>query len=73
MFCSFKHANPDDKATVPGGYLSDINESSEVIYPDAVADRYMLESVVATKNYQFERVGFFAMDIDSRLEEKKVS
>ncbi|KAI6239838.1 Glutaminyl-tRNA synthetase [Aphelenchoides fujianensis] len=61
----FKHENPDDKAVVPGGFLSDVNEKTLDIFPNALCDRYLLAAVKSTANFQFERIGFFARDDDS--------
>lgn len=55
------------------GYLSDLNEHTETIYADAVADHYLVDTARSINNYQFERIGFFALDPDSKLNAKKVS
>ncbi|KAI6217651.1 Glutaminyl-tRNA synthetase [Aphelenchoides fujianensis] len=61
----FKHENPEDKAVVPGGFLTDVNEKTLDIFPNALCDRYLLAAVKSTANFQFERIGFFARDDDS--------
>ncbi|KAI6241150.1 Glutaminyl-tRNA synthetase [Aphelenchoides fujianensis] len=61
----FKHENPEDKAVVPDGFLTDVNEKTLDIFPDALCDRYLLAAVKSTANFQFERIGFFARDDDS--------
>lgn len=59
----FHHANPEDPAEVPGGFLSDCNvDSLEVCR--SYADASILASQVYDK-YQFERIGFFSVDPDS--------
>ncbi|KAK0182166.1 hypothetical protein PV327_000329 [Microctonus hyperodae] len=61
----FIHKNPEDTNEVPNGYLTDINPTSkkEVVgYIDASLNS-------ATKpftQYQFERIGFFSVDPDTR-------
>ncbi|KAI6197889.1 Glutaminyl-tRNA synthetase [Aphelenchoides besseyi] len=61
----FKHENPEDKSVVPDGFLSDINEKTLDILPSALCDRYLLDAVKSTANFQFERIGFFALDSDT--------
>lgn len=59
----FMHKNPEDINQVPNGYLSDINpDSLRVVY--AYADEHILNSPIL-KNYQFERVGYFCVDLDT--------
>jgi len=60
----FKHPNPEDPKEVPGGYLSDINEDSLTIVKRAMVDR-SVENAPVLSRFQFERVGFFAVDSDS--------
>ncbi|XP_025194608.1 probable glutamine--tRNA ligase [Melanaphis sacchari] len=59
----FMHKNPEDINLVPNGYLSDINSDSLKIV-NAYADVHILKSPVL-KNYQFERLGYFCVDLDS--------
>ncbi|KAK0088432.1 hypothetical protein PV326_004831 [Microctonus aethiopoides] len=61
----FIHKNPEDTNEVPNGYLTDINPASkkEVVgYIDA-----SLSSLTKPfTQYQFERIGFFSVDPDTR-------
>ncbi|KAH0944675.1 hypothetical protein HN011_009466 [Eciton burchellii] len=61
----FKHKNPEDINEVPNGFLSDINSSSK---KELVA--YMDDSLAKTAKvhdkFQFERIGFFSVDPDSK-------
>lgn len=59
----FMHKNPEDTNQVPNGYLTDINSNSLKIV-NAFADKHILKSPVL-KNYQFERLGYFCVDLDS--------
>jgi len=69
----FKHKNPEDPNEVPGGFLSDVNESSFVAC-NALADQSILRSgkLRVFDKYQFERQGFFSVDPDSDLKNKKL-
>ncbi|EDW84850.1 uncharacterized protein Dwil_GK14344 [Drosophila willistoni] len=60
----FKHKNPEDPNEVPGGFLSDINEQSVSIV-QAYADQAISKAKVYDK-FQFERIGFFSVDPDSK-------
>jgi len=60
----FKHPSPEDPKEVPGGYLTDINENSLTVYKDALVDTSVKGSAVYSR-YQFERIGFFAVDKES--------
>lgn len=60
----FKHKNPEDANEVPGGFLSDINENSLSVV-EALADKYLSSAKVWDK-FQFERLGFFSVDPDSK-------
>ncbi|CAK9291915.1 unnamed protein product [Gordionus sp. m RMFG-2023] len=63
----FIHKNPDNLTQVPDGFLSDINPNSVKTMPHALADK----SVKGSSNFdkfQFERVGYFSVDPDSKLE-----
>lgn len=64
----FKHPNPEDKAVVPGGFLTDINENTLTIHKNSKCDAYVKEKFGTVNNFQFERVGFFAFDSDSTKE-----
>lgn len=59
----FKHANPEDPAQVPNGFISDCADNSLEIKP-SVADKSLLCAKVFDK-FQFERMGFFSVDPDS--------
>ncbi|CAG2101533.1 unnamed protein product [Medioppia subpectinata] len=62
----FNHKNPEDPNEVPNGFISDCNRDSLTIIKEAFVDT----SVKYAKPYdkfQFERVGFFSVDPDSRL------
>ncbi|CAG2166726.1 unnamed protein product [Oppiella nova] len=62
----FNHKNPEDPNEVPNGFLSDCNRDALTIIKEAFVDT----SVKYAKPYdkfQFERVGFFSVDPDSRL------
>ncbi len=59
------HTNPDDPAEVPGGFLTDINPKSLVRHEDALVDAHGAAAAVGTV-FQFERVGYFCVDPDSR-------
>ncbi|XP_057339133.1 probable glutamine--tRNA ligase isoform X2 [Microplitis mediator] len=61
----FKHKNPEDTNEVPNGFLSDINSPSkrEVVgYIDASLDSISKPFT----QFQFERIGFFSVDPDTR-------
>ncbi|GMT24399.1 hypothetical protein PFISCL1PPCAC_15696, partial [Pristionchus fissidentatus] len=60
----FHHKNPEDATEVPGGFLSDCNENSLSILHRVYVDRY-LATVKVLDRFQFERIGFFAVDLDS--------
>lgn len=60
----FKHKNPEDVNEVPGGFLDDCNLDSMKILA-AYADASIKNAKVYDK-YQFERIGFFSVDPDSR-------
>lgn len=62
----FRHKNPEDVNEVPGGYLSDCNRDSL-----EVKEAYADASISVFETYakvQFERIGFFSVDPDSRAE-----
>jgi len=60
----FKHKNPEDPNEVPNGFLSDINENSLTVLPEALADKHISGAKVLDK-FQFERSGFFSVDPDT--------
>lgn len=60
----FKHKNPEDANEVPGGFLSDCNHDSLKIVT-AYADASVMNAKIYDK-YQFERIGYFSADPDSR-------
>ena len=62
----FKHKNPEDPNEVPNGFISDCNPNTLTIIKEAFVDA----SVKYAKPYdkfQFERVGFFSVDPDSKF------
>ncbi|CAD5228485.1 unnamed protein product [Bursaphelenchus xylophilus] len=61
----FKHRNPSDKTEVPGGFLSDIADNTLTIYHNSVIDQKVAQSVTKDTRFQFERVGYFALDPDT--------
>lgn len=63
----FKHKNPENKEEVPGGFLSDINPNTLSVLRNALIDRSAAGAKVLDR-FQFERIGFFAVDPDSTLE-----
>uniref|UniRef100_A0A673Y7E0 Glutamine--tRNA ligase n=1 Tax=Salmo trutta TaxID=8032 RepID=A0A673Y7E0_SALTR len=60
----FLHKNPEDPSEVPGGFLSDINPNSLQVIDSALVDISVSKAKVFDK-FQFERVGYFALDPDS--------
>jgi len=63
----FLHENPEDKEQVPNGWLSDVNRDSEKIISNAWVDISVKNAKVFDK-FQFERVGFFSVDPDSKTD-----
>lgn len=63
----FQHKNPEDVNEVPNGFLSDINVKSkkEVV---AYIDKNLEKIVKPFDKYQFERIGFFSVDPDTKPE-----
>ncbi|XP_046487003.1 probable glutamine--tRNA ligase [Neodiprion pinetum] len=61
----FRHKNPEDQNEVPNGYLSDINSQSkkEVV---GYVDAGILDNAKPFTQYQFERIGFFSVDPDTK-------
>ncbi|GAB1867875.1 glutamine--tRNA ligase [Camponotus japonicus] len=61
----FKHKNPEDTNEVPNGFLSDINPISkkEVV---AYMDESLSKTAKVYDKFQFERIGFFSVDPDTK-------
>ncbi|XP_012263515.2 probable glutamine--tRNA ligase [Athalia rosae] len=61
----FQHKNPEDPHEVPNGFLSDINPHSkkEVV---GYIDTGLINGAKPFAQYQFERIGFFTVDPDSK-------
>lgn len=61
----FKHKNPEDTNEVPNGFLSDINPISkkEVV---AYMDDSLFKTAKVYDKFQFERIGFFSVDPDTK-------
>ncbi|XP_071646231.1 probable glutamine--tRNA ligase [Temnothorax longispinosus] len=61
----FKHKNPEDTNEVPHGFLSDINPSSkkEIV---AYMDNSLAKTAKIYDKFQFERIGFFSVDPDTK-------
>lgn len=61
----FKHRNPEDTNEVPNGFLSDINHDSkkEVV---AYIDSSLEKVSKPLDKMQFERIGFFCVDFNSK-------
>eukprot|EP00050_Salpingoeca_kvevrii_P014165 m.33162 g.33162 ORF g.33162 m.33162 type:complete len:831 (+) comp5596_c0_seq2:33-2525(+) len=57
----FKHPNPESQ---PGGFLADVADESETIYPEALVD-CGAEGAKVADVFQFERVGYFCVDTDT--------
>ncbi|GCC20433.1 hypothetical protein chiPu_0018993 [Chiloscyllium punctatum] len=60
----FLHKCPEDPSDVPGGFLTDINPNSLMIIEDAMLD-VSVKNAKAFDKFQFERVGYFSVDLDS--------
>ncbi|CAG7815652.1 unnamed protein product, partial [Allacma fusca] len=60
----FAHKNPEDKNEVPNGFLSDC-KSNTLTEKEGLADKYLLKNNKPFTAYQFERLGYFAIDPDS--------
>ncbi|XP_059475258.1 probable glutamine--tRNA ligase [Neocloeon triangulifer] len=63
----FQHKNPEDPNEVPRGFLSDCNKDS-LTSITALADVSVKNAKVYDK-FQFERLGFFSVDPDSKREQ----
>ncbi|VDN55834.1 unnamed protein product [Dracunculus medinensis] len=62
----FKHRHPEDQTEVPNGFLSDCDPDSLKIMEPVYIDQSIAGSKVYDR-YQFERIGFFAVDRESTL------
>lgn len=60
----FIHKNPEDPSEVPGGFLSDCNMDSLTVLK-AFVDQSLKAAKVYDK-FQFERIGFFSVDPDTK-------
>lgn len=61
----FMHRNPEDPNEVPNGFLSDCNPHSLKILT-SFADASWLQSLNVYDRFQFERIGFFSVDPDTK-------
>jgi len=61
----FNHKNPEDPNEVPNGFLSDCNQNTKTVIK-ALVD-VSVKYAQPYQQYQFERVGFFSADTDSRI------
>lgn len=62
----FNHKNPEDANEVPNGFLSDCNLDSKTVIKNALVD-ISVKYAQPYQQFQFERVGFFSVDTDSRI------
>ena len=62
---SFNHKNPEDANEVPNGFLSDVNANSKQVIT-AFADEGLEQSIKSSNKLQFERIGFFSVDPDTK-------
>lgn len=60
----FIHKNPEDTNEVPNGFLSDCNPNSLKIV-SSYADASLAANLKAYDRFQFERIGFFSVDLDT--------
>lgn len=61
----FKSENPAPLEN----WLDDVNPESEVIYRNALVNRNIANSTLSkSKHFQFERLGFFVSDYDTKIE-----
>jgi glutaminyl-tRNA synthetase len=60
----FMHKNPEDANEVPNGFISDCNKDSLKVLK-SYADKSLSSAKVYDK-FQFERIGFFSVDPDSK-------
>lgn len=61
----FKHKNPEDINEVPNGYLTDINPASKKDVVGYIDPKFEAYAKPFTQ-FQFERIGYFSVDPDSR-------
>uniref|UniRef100_A0A8C5TIB2 glutamine--tRNA ligase n=1 Tax=Malurus cyaneus samueli TaxID=2593467 RepID=A0A8C5TIB2_9PASS len=61
----FLHKNPEDPSEVPGGFLSDLNPDSLRVVHNALVDS-SVRSARPFDKFQFERLGYFSVDPDSK-------
>ena len=61
----FYHKNPEDTNEVPNGFLSDCNLNSKIV--KKVLVDISVKYAQPYQQFQFERVGFFSVDPDSRI------
>uniref|UniRef100_A0A915CT90 glutamine--tRNA ligase n=1 Tax=Ditylenchus dipsaci TaxID=166011 RepID=A0A915CT90_9BILA len=64
----FKHIDPDDRAEVPDGFLTDCDPYSLIVLPNAKIDRGLANTMKPGDRFQFERTGYFCMDLDADAE-----
>ncbi|KAI1717059.1 tRNA synthetases class I (E and q), catalytic domain-containing protein [Ditylenchus destructor] len=64
----FKHKNPEDTTVVPEGFLSDCNENTLKVVPNALIDANIAKNAKEYDRFQFERTGYFCVDKDSTKE-----
>lgn len=64
----FKVDFPGEK----GDYLQDLNENSLIIELNSLVHRDIYDLLQTDLHFQFERLGYFVLDKDSNLEEKKL-
>jgi glutaminyl-tRNA synthetase len=62
----FNHKNPEDPKEVPNGFISDCNRDSLTVIKEAFVD-ITVKYAKKYDKFQFERVGFFSVDPDSKL------
>jgi len=60
----FIHKNPEDSSEVPGGFVTDCNQDSLHVLPNAFVDVSATGAKVFDK-FQFERNGYFSVDPDT--------
>lgn len=61
----FLHKNPEDANEVPNGFLSDCNLNSLSVLK-AYADASLSDNLKVFDQFQFERIGFFSVDPDTK-------
>ena len=69
----FKHRNPEDPNEVPGGFLTDVNKDSLKIVTAVADDSIVMGGKLKVYDkFQFERQGFFSVNQDSDVENRKL-